>query len=269
MIRTLYYISDGTGISAETLGRSLITQFEQITFQSYTLPYIDTEAKAYAAIAKINQTYAEDHTRPIIFSTIVKPEIRHIIASSQGLVIDFFHSFIGALEEELQMPAQSAVGLSHAVINREKYNTRIDAVDFSLQCDDGINLKAYGMADIILLGASRTGKTPTCLYLAMQYGIRAANFPLTDEDLQNPMLPKVLAPHRNKLFGLIISAERLHQIRMKRLPDSRYASMAQCETELNVIAQMYRLEGVPHLNSTELSIEELSTRILALMDLKR
>lgn len=269
MTRTIYYISDGTGISAEALGHSLITQFEQLVFQSYTLPYINTKEKAEAVVARINHSYDADGVRPIVFSTFVKPEIRTIIAASHGLVIDFFQSFIGTLEHELQKPAREVVGLSHGVVDEEQYNTRMEAVNFALQCDDGIGATAYKTADVILLGVSRTGKTPTCLYLALQFGIRAANFPLTEEDLGTPILPKALLPYRRRLVGLTITPDRLQQIRSKRRPDSRYSSLAQCEHEINAAIHLYRSEQIAYLNSTHLSIEELSTHILEMAGLRR
>lgn len=267
--RTVFYISDGTGISAETLGHSLITQFDQIPFRSHTLPYIDSQEKARAVVAQINAIYVKEELRPIIFSTIVKPEISSIIAASPALVIDFFQSFIGSLEQELNVTSQSVVGLSHRVLDEERYNTRIEAVNYALECDDGIGLKAYSSADVILLGVSRTGKTPTCLYLALQYGIRAANYPLTEEDLQLPVLPKALQAFRKRLFGLTIAPDRLQQIRSKRRPNSAYASLSQCEAEINAASRLYRQENIASLNSTYLSVEELSAHILTALGLRK
>lgn len=268
MTRTVYYISDGTGISAETLGHSLMTQFEQIEFQSTTLPYIDTEEKAKQAIVEINKSFNEEKERPIVFSTIVKPEIRNIIAASAGFVIDFFQTFIGPLEKELKMPSAHLVGLSHALANDEQYNSRIEAVHFALQCDDGMNTAAYVEADIILVGISRSGKTPTCLYLALQYGIRAANYPLTEEDLKLPYLPKALTNFQDKLFGLTITAERLHQIRNKRRSNSVYASFEQCEFEVQAAESLFHKEKLDFLDSTHLSIEELAAHILDITHLR-
>ncbi len=274
LTRTVFYISDGTGISVEALGHSLMTQFDKIPFQFHTLPYIDSEEKALTAVSKINEFFSSEEHRPIIFSTIVKPEIRNIIAKSKGLVIDFFQSFIGVLEQELKIRASKTVGLSHAVVNEEQYNTRIEAVNFALNCDDGVNTHAYDTADIILVGASRTGKTPTCLYLALQFGIRAANYPLTEEDLNNGIngnynLPECLMKYRSKVFGLTISADRLQQIRSKRRPNSTYASMAQCKAEIMATERLFKAQNIKHFNSTHLSIEELSTHIMKMAELKR
>lgn len=268
MNRTVFYISDGTGISAEALGHSLITQFENIPFQFHTLPYINTEEKAKDAVLKIDKAYNSDKSKPLVFSTIVKPALRNIIAQSHGFVIDFFQSFLGALETELNTKASSIVGLSHAVTDEEQYHTRIEAVHFALQCDDGVNTQAYKSADIILLGVSRTGKTPTCLYLALQHGIRAANYPLTPEDLQTNQLPAPLIPYRKCLFGLTIYPDRLHTIRTKRKPMSTYAAINQCEKEIQYAENLFSREKIPFINSTHLSIEELSTQILVLSALK-
>lgn len=269
MSRTVFYISDGTGISAEALGHSLITQFQNIQFHSHTLPYIDTEEKAKQAVVHIDKSFDSDKERPIVFSTIVKPSIRNIISESHGFVIDFFQAFVGDLEKELGVASKPAVGLSHAVKNVEQYNSRIEAVHFALQCDDGIHTDAYKTADIILLGVSRSGKTPTCLYLALQYGIRAANYPLTEETLHAFHFPKVLELYRPHLFGLTITPDRLHDIRSKRRPDSKYAALEQCREEIHRSELLFHNEKIPYLNSTSLSIEELSARILIQAGLRR
>jgi len=269
MGRTVFYISDGTGISAETLGHSLITQFQNVLIQSHTLPYIDTEEKATQAVEHINKSYNLDNEKPIVFSTIVKPNVRNIIANSHSFVIDFFQSHLGSLEKELGMPSSQAVGLSHAVQDIERYNSRMDAVQFALRCDDGVHTEGYKTADIILLGVSRCGKTPTCLYLALQYGIRAANYPLTEETLHALHLIESLQTHRERLFGLTISPERLHDIRSKRRPNSQYASLMQCREEIHRSETLFHKEKIPYLNSTTLSIEELSAHIMASAELRR
>lgn len=269
MTRTVFYISDGTGLSVEALGHSLMTQFDSLSFQSFTLPYIDSELKAKEAVQYINRCFEQGQERPIVFSTIVKPNIRDIIKSSQAFVIDFFQAFIGNLEKELGISAANTVGLSHAVKDTEQYNSRIDAVHYALQCDDGVNLQAYQSADIILIGVSRTGKTPTCLYLALQFGIRAANYPLTEEDLSASTLPKALLAYKERLFGLTISKERLHSIRNKRRPNTPYSSLEQCKVEINQALALYKNDSIPFLDSTQLSIEELSVHILRLTGLKR
>lgn len=274
-VRTVYYISDGTGLSAEALGHSLMTQFQKIPFQSHTLPYIDTEEKAKQAVKRINETTLahigadRSHCRPIVFSTIVKPSIRDIITESKAFVIDFFQAFIGQLEQELHVSSSPVVGLSHAVKDVEQYNSRIEAVHFALQCDDGVYPQGYQTADIILLGVSRSGKTPTCLYMALQFGIRAANYPLTEETLHAFHLPTDLEPYRSRLLGLTIASDRLHTLRSKRRPNSPYSALEQCQMEVRQAESLFNKEKIPFLNSTHLSVEELSTHILTMTGLRR
>ena len=263
MARTVFFISDRTGITAETLGHSLLTQFENIEFHLVRMPYVDTRDKAERAVALVDDNAARSELRPIVFSTIIDDDLRAMVASSQGLFLDFFDAFIGPLEQELRTPSSHMVGRSHGLVDFSSYNARIEAVNFALAHDDGLNTRHYGDAEVILLGVSRSGKTPTCLYLALQFGIRAANYPLTEEDLEQLSLPKPLRSFRDTLFGLTIDPVRLQQIRAQRRPESRYASMAQCELEVHKIAQLYRSEGIRYLNTTSRSIEEIATTILA------
>ncbi|MGQ5522501.1 posphoenolpyruvate synthetase regulatory kinase/phosphorylase PpsR [Chitinimonas sp. PSY-7] len=267
--RTVFFISDRTGITAEMLGHSLITQFEGIEFKRITLPFIDTLDKAHQVADRIRRTAEAEGARPLVFSTFVKDEIRDIIHISQAHVIDFFEAFIEPLEAELKQESSHTVGKSHSIENYHEYNTRIEAVNFAMAHDDGVKPSDLDSADIVLVGVSRSGKTPTCLYLALQYGIKAANYPLTPDDFDQPGLPKPLQPFRHKLFGLTISPERLSQIRSERKPDSRYASLDNCRFEVAEAEALYRNASVPHLNTTSKSIEELASTILHKANLNR
>jgi hypothetical protein len=267
MKRSVFFISDGTGITAETLGHSLLAQFGGVEFEQYTLPYVDSSDRAHQAVHKINQVAAEDGSKPIIIDTIVNKEIRQIIANANGCMFDVFETFVGKLEKELGMQPANQIG-KHTV-NTLAYKTRIDAVHFALDNDDGARTRQYDSADIILIGVSRSGKTPTCIYLAMQFGIRAANYPLTEDDLDDNCLPKSLKEHKNKLFGLMIDAERLIAIRTERKANSRYASPQQCQMEIRAIEGIYIKENIPFLNVSEMSVEEIATRIIQLSGLKR
>ena len=267
--RTAFFVSDGTGITAEALGHSLLSQFESIEFEQITLPYIDTVEKAGEALIKIKQKYDESGTRPIIIDTIVNQEIRQIFSSCDGFMIDVFSTFLRPLEKELATDSTYTVGRAHSITDQTQYKTRINAVHFALDNDDGARTNQYEKADIILIGVSRSGKTPTCLYLALQFGICAANYPITEDDLDDLVLPKSLRPFKDKLFGLTIDAERLAAIRQERKPESRYASMQQCQQEVRGIKALYNREGIPFLDTSELSIEEISTRILAEGKLER
>jgi regulator of PEP synthase PpsR (kinase-PPPase family) len=269
MKRTVFFISDGTGITAETLGYSLLTQFEQVQFDKITIPYIDTPEKALEAIAEINQAALQDGYQPIIFSTLVNPDIRRIIETSQGLILDFFTTFVGTLEKELKTPATHHVGRMHGLVDYKAYMMRIEAVNYTMSHDDGLRTQNYDLADLILVGVSRCGKTPTCLYLALQFGLYAANYPFTEDDMGNLVLPEVLQRHHTKLFGLSIEPSRLQLIRQERRPNSRYSSLAQCEEEVYKVEQFFQREKIPYLSSTTRSIEEIASSVLATMGLKR
>ncbi len=262
MKRTAFFISDGTGITAETLGQSLLAQFEAVSFTKLTRPYIDSVEKARAMVQQINHAAEKDGARPIIFDTVVNHEIRDILAESSGFMIDIFSTFLAPLEAELQGRSSYSVGKSHSIASSTHYMERIEAVNFALDNDDGARTHYYDKADLILVGVSRCGKTPTCLYMAMQYGIRAANYPLTEEDMERLQLPNALKPYRHKLFGLTIDPDRLTAIRHERKPNSRYASFAQCEFEVREVENLFRRENIPYINSTHFSVEEISAKIL-------
>ncbi len=269
MKRTAFFVSDGTGITAEALGHSLLSQFETIEFEQVTLPYINSIEKAHKAMARIEENYMQNGVRPIIIDTIVNQEIRKIFSECNGFMIDIFSTFLNPLEKELDTHSTYTVGRAHSITDQTQYKTRIDAVHFALENDDGARTNQYEKADIILIGVSRSGKTPTCLYLALQFGICAANYPITDDDLGDQVLPKSLKPFKHKLFGLTIDAERLSAIRQERKPNSRYASIQQCQEEVRGILAMYNREGIPFLDASELSIEEIATRILEEGNVKR
>lgn len=269
MKRQVFFISDGTGITAEALGASLITQFDNVEFNTMTIPYVDNIKKASETVDMINESYQIEKIKPIVFATLINPEIRKCIESSQCLLYDFFSGYLKELEGVLGVQSSYVVGRSHGVVNYESYKHRIDAVNYALNHDDGIKIKNYGQADIVLVGVSRCGKTPTCLYMALQFGTLAANYPFTDEDLSTLRLPELLRPYKRKLFGLTIDPERLQAIRSERRPNSQYSSLEQCRFEVNEVEAMYRRESIPYLNTTRFSIEEISTKILAKTEIPR
>ena len=260
--RTVFFISDQTGITSEVLGQSLLTQFDGIDFRRATLPFINNRDKAEAAREQINRCFREEGERPIIFCTFTDPEIRRIVETSDSVCFDFFDTFISPLEQELDTASTHAMGRTHGMADPNSYHSRIDTVNFALFNDDGANLKQYPRADVILIGVSRSGKTPTCLYLALQFRINAANYPLTEDDLGSPSLPRALKPFKEKLFGLTISPEYLQRIREERRPASRYASLQQCRREIDMLEELYFREKIPFLNTTTVSIEEIATTIL-------
>lgn len=267
--RTVFFLSDRTGITAETLGHSLLTQFDGIEWVKVNIPFLDEIDKIKGAIDQINRVAESEGFRPLVFSTLLKPEILEKIRQANCRVYDFFEMFIGPIEQELNQPFARIAGRSHGLQQHMAYFKRINAINYVLAHDDGVNPKNFAQADIILIGVSRTGKTPTCLYLAMQYGIAAANYPLTQEDMGLMQLPKILEPVQNKLFGLTLSATQLHLIRQERRPNSEYASLAQCQREIQWQQSLFKLVGIPYLDTTSISIEEISTIILNQRGLKR
>ncbi|NKC14771.1 MAG: pyruvate, phosphate dikinase/phosphoenolpyruvate synthase regulator [Gammaproteobacteria bacterium] len=267
--RTVFFVSDGTAITAETMGRALLAQFEQHDFNRVTLPFIDNEYKAGDVAEVIARAWADDGVRPIVFSSLVDPELLKIISVSRPLVLDLFASFSKSLEQELQIESTHATGRFHGLVDQKIYDHRMEAVNFALAHDDGASLRHYEQASVILVGVSRTGKTPTSLYLAMQFGLKVANYPLTDDDLESAKLPGSLRAHRASLFGLTISAEQLASIRQERLPNSRYASVSQCRHEVEEAECLFRRNAVPYIDTTAISIEEISSKVIQTMGLAR
>ncbi|HJV07562.1 posphoenolpyruvate synthetase regulatory kinase/phosphorylase PpsR [Paludibacterium denitrificans] len=261
-LRSAFFISDRTGITAELLGNTLLTQFDTVEFKRETVPFIDTPEKAEELAARIQQVADQDALRPLVFTSIINPDVRRALKIHNAQIVDFFETFIGELEQELGQRASLTVGRVHGMLNEERYDHRMAAVNFSLNHDDGVKLKDLDEADVILVGVSRSGKTPTCLYLALQYGIKAANYPLTPEDLDSPTLPKMLLPYRHKLFGLTIDPARLHYIRSERRPDSKYASVDNCRVEVNEAEAMFRHHGLAFISTTHKSVEEIATTIM-------
>ena len=267
--RTVFYISDGTVITAETFGHSLLVQFEHLRLREVRLPFVDTREKADAAVRRIAAQGVADGVRPVVFSTLVKTEIGAIFHDLEALHFDLFSSFVGPLEREFGVSSTHTMGRSHTAADTEQYSRRISAINFSLAHDDGQSHNGLTSADVILIGVSRSGKTPTSLYLAMQHGIRAANYPLIPEDFERGQLPEVLYRFKHKLFGLSISPERLAEVRFERRPNSRYASLENCRFEVAAAESMMRREGVRWLSSTTKSIEEISATILHELQIPR
>lgn len=260
--RTAFFVSDRTGITAEMLGHSLLTQFDEVPFHEVTLPFVDSVEKAQEAVARINAQLGIDGTRPIVISTLARTEIAEVVGQANALFLDCFEIFIAPLERELGKRASHVIGRTHNVSDFVNYHHRIEAVNYTLSHDDGLSSRELDDADVVLVGVSRSGKTPTCLYLAMQFGIRAANYPLIGEDFENEQLPGQLQPLRAKLYGLTIRPERLHRIRTERRPGSKYATLANCEFEVREAEALMRREGIAYLDATTKSVEELATTIL-------
>lgn len=263
--RTAFFISDGTGITAETFGCSMLSQFDDLSTRHVRLPFIDSEDKAHEAVARINSLGASDGQRPLVFSTLANPSISKIVQTADAMYLDLIGTFVARLEGELGRKSSHGVGQYHRIKSPDQYQARIDAINFSLSHDDGQQHAELHTADVILVGVSRCGKTPTSLYLSIQHGIKAANYPLIPEDFERMRLPEELYKYKSKLFGLTITPERLHEVRSERRPDSRYASLANCREEVAHAESMMRREGISMLSTTTKSIEEIAATILTVI----
>jgi hypothetical protein len=259
---TVFFVSDGTGITAETFGNAILAQFE-VKPRHVRLPFIDTVDKAHQAVRQINHTAELEGRRPIVFTTLVDEDVLGVIRNGvKALLLDMFGTFVNPLEAELGITSNHRVGRFSDVSKSQAYHDRIEAINFSLAHDDGQSNKDLESSDVILVGVSRSGKTPTSLYLAMQYGLKASNYPLIPEDFERQHLPPALAPHKHKIFGLTINPERLSEIRNERRPNSKYASLQNCRMEVAEAEAMMRRAGIRWLSTTTKSIEEIATTIL-------
>ncbi len=266
--RSVFFVSDGTGLTAEAFGHSLLSQFEQVEFQQIRIPFLDSIAKADEAVARINGQSEGDGMRSIVFTTLVDQQLADIVHQADAFCLSYFDSFLAPLEAELGVKSSHTVGRSHGSTDSSDYKKRIEAINYTLAHDDGITDRDLEQADVILVAVSRCGKTPTALYLAMQFGVKAANFPLIPEDFDRGRLPGTLQKHRSKLFGLTIQPERLNKIREERRANSNYASLANCRYEVAEAEKMMRREGIRWLDSSTKSIEEISTTILQELHLR-
>jgi len=262
MERLLYLVSDGTGVTVSTLARALFSQFPLSGLKREERRFMDDPDKARALVAEIGVA-AGSGERPIVLASLLNPELRAIVSAAPCLYLDVFGTFIEALERELGQPATRDIGRAHAITDDEKYTRRLAAVNYSLAADDGMNPQRYDQADVILSGVSRSGKTPTCLYLAMQYGLFCANDPLAGDDLRGASLPARLLKHRDKLVGLTLAPERLYQIRRERRPDGDYSRPERCEQEVQAAEVLFRQEGIPVIDVTTMSVEEIAATILS------
>ena len=268
--RTVCFVSDRTGITSETLGQALLAQFEGVETRTVTMPFVSTREEARGVVERINAIARTEKARPIIFSTLVDDDVRALVKEANGFFLDFFDAFLAPLESELEVRSAHITGRAIAGAAADPaHSARIDATNFALANDDGSGARDYRGADLILIGVSRTSKTPTSLYLALQYGVFTANYLLTDEDLETGKLPKALQPYVAKLYGLTIGAERLQLIRQERRPGSRYASPQQVRYEVRTALSLFERQGIPHLDVSECNVEEIASRILDRMNLKR
>jgi len=268
--RTVFFLSDRTGITAEMLGNSLLTQFEDFAFHRVTIPFVDSPEKIGDAIREVNATAEREERRPIVISSVVDEGMSETIRrEANALTLDLFQVFIQPLETELAAKSSHAAGRSHGIANSHEYFARMEAINFTQAHDDGVATRELPKAQVILVGVSRCGKTPTSLYLALQFGVRAANFPLTPDDFADQRLPASVMPLRDKLFGLTIQPERLREIREERRPGSKYASLSNCRYEVAEAESLMQRHNIPVLDTSSKSIEEIATTILHKARLER
>ena len=259
--RQVFFLSNGTAITAETLGTSLLAQFPDHSFQTHTVPFVDTLKKTHAVADDINRCIGETGQLPIVICTMGDEDLIKIVKQCNALVIDPFGDILPRLEKTLSAQHHQP-GESHRTVNPSIYESRIDAIDYAMLHDDGGRIQNYDEAEIIIVGVSRSGKTPSCLYLALQFGIKAANYPITEEDMDSEKLPVPLRPFKDRLYGLTTDLQRLMNIRQERRPNSRYASAAQCRFELRAVEDMYLHHRIPYINTSKMSVEEISARII-------
>ena len=257
----VFFVSNGTAITAETLGSSLLAQFPQYRFSSRTIPFVDSLQKVEKVIEEIESSVGAAEQLPLVICTMDTDELTEAIHRANAIIIDPFSVFVPELENKLHaehlQPAES-----HRTRDRMLYDSRINAIEFSLIHDDGSKISNYHQADVIIIGVSRSGKTPASLYLALQFGIKAANYPITEEDMENPQLPEPIRDYRDKLYGLTTDPNLLASIRQTRRPDSRYASMAQCRQELKAVEEMFLRHRIQNINTASMSVEEIAARII-------
>lgn len=260
--RTVFLVSDGTGVTVETLGHSLLSQFESLEFRYVIIPFVTTEAKAREAVERINAEAENNAITPVVFSSLVNESIREIVAAAEALVLDFFTAFLSRLEQALGTASSHAAGRAHGMGSSSGYLSRIDAVNFSLATDDGLQPDRYREAQVILIGLSRVGKTPTCLYMALQYGIFAANYPLSEDELDTDVLPSILQPWRDRLYGLTIDPAQLSRIRNERRPGTVYAELARVRRDIRHAYDLFAVNRIPVIDTTSISVEEIAATIL-------
>lgn len=260
--RPVFFVSDGTGITAETLGNTLLTQFEGQEFDKSTLPFVNSAERAQSTVDYINFVASQTATRPLVFSTTINDEARKVLRGVNGLYLDLFDLMLPKIGSELGVMPSQAQGLAHGLADQRRYTARIEAMNYAMEHDDGASVRDLSRAEVILLAPSRCGKTPTSMYLALQFGVYSTNFPLTEDDLEQQRLPNSLRGLEARCFGLTSDPERLSQIRSERRPGSKYASLAQCVYEIRQAEQLYRRKNIPQLNSANMSIEEIAAVII-------
>ncbi len=265
--RPVFIISDRTGITAGTISHTLLTQFPDVTFDKTTIPFVDSDDKVNSTIRQIDNSHKQTGMKPLVFVSFTDNDFTQHLNESKGVVFDLFEPFITRLEKHLAQHTAHLIGQAHGMTESSGYMDRMDAINFAMKYDDGVKMEGYDQADLVLVGVSRAGKTPTSLYMSLHYGLLVANYPIADDDFEKGVLPEALLRNKKKLFGLNISSLQLHKIRTKRRANSKYAELRQCQREVQQAQMMFKKYRLVQADSTEMSIEELASLIVHRMDL--
>jgi len=260
----VFFLSDSTGISAETMGNALLIQFPDLVFERTLIPFISSVEEARRVVAVLDAAM-DGPVTPLAFTTTAVDEVRLELLRSRCPLIDFFGMHMAQVEATLNATGMRVAARLHGVGDIKRYNARMAAVEYAIEHDDGQSLRALDKADVILVAPSRCGKTPTTMYLALQHGVFVANYPLVDEDFDTAELPRPIRGLRDRCFGIVTTPARLSQVRNERRPNSRYASLQQCSYELRQAEAMFKTHRIPVINSSAKSVEEMSTVILQTM----
>jgi len=264
--KDVYYISGSTALLAEDMGQALLCQFQEISFHEEKIPFIKTKEDAEKALEHIREQ--SGGRRPLIFCTIMDQQIRRILDSPEVEFFDVFGSILDRLETCLETKALRVPGYSRT-IDDMTLAKRVEAIHFSIEHDDGTRTREYDEAEVILVGVSRSGKTPVSVYLATHMGIKSANFPLTAEHLDSYELPHEIIRNRKKVVGLTTSPQLLHKIREQRYSGSNYAKVSTCASELSQAKQIYMKYNIPVVETDGKSIEETSVQVTQLVDIPK
>jgi regulator of PEP synthase PpsR (kinase-PPPase family) len=258
----VFFLSDSTGISAETMGNALLIQFPGLRFERTVIPFISSVEEARSVVARLDQALDSSPRTPLVFTTAASDEVRLELRRTRCPLIDFFDLHMQQVEAILGTPGERLAARLHGVGDIQRYNSRMQAIEYTIEHDDGQSVRSLDKADVILVAPSRCGKTPTAMYLALQHGLFVANYPIVDEDLEVTELPRPVRQLRQRCFGLMTSPQRLSAVRQERRPGSQYASLEQCTFELRRTEAMFKRHGLPVVDSSTKSVEEISTMIL-------
>lgn len=263
--RDVYYLSGSTGILAKDMGKALLCQFPEIHFKEELIPFIHTEVEAQKAIEKIRaQSTGET---PLVLSTLLSKELNAVFNSPDIEFLNIFDQFLVQFENFLQKKALWASGASRYPNDRTMIR-RVEAIHYCIDHDDGNSTKDYDKAEIILIGVSRSCKTPVSVFLATQMGIKTANYPLIRDGTDSFKLPPYLVRNKKKIVALSTSPQLLHQYREHRYADSKYAKLSTCRDELNKANMLYMDHRIPIVMSDGKSIEETATQVTQQLNLK-